>query len=180
MGYVGKATITLDEDREWRGRAQQCRGYPSEMKPSVAWALVGAQFGLLAGLVVLPPADLWPRTLATFVIAGILIAAGALVAGAGGMRLGPALTPTPIPKDGAELVTTGVYRFVRHPIYTGVLLAALGLVVLGASAGHIVGWIALFVVLSIKASSEETMLAERHSSYESYAKSTGRLIPKFC
>jgi protein-S-isoprenylcysteine O-methyltransferase Ste14 len=60
-----------------------------------------------------------------------------------------------------------------------VLLAALGLVVLGASAGHIVGWIALFAVLSVKASSEETMLAERHPGYESYAKSTGRLIPKF-
>lgn len=149
------------------------------MKPSVAWALVGAQFGLLAGLVVLPAGELWSRNVLTFVIGGLLIGAGVLVAGAGGMRLGPALTPTPIPKDGAELVTTGVYRYVRHPIYTGVLLAALGLVVLGASAGHIVGWIALFVVLSIKASGEEAMLAKRHPGYESYAKSTGRLIPKF-
>ncbi len=149
------------------------------MKPSVAWALVGAQFGLIAGLVVLPPGNLWPRVVATFVIAGVLIVAGVLVAGAGGMRLGPALTPTPIPKDGAELVTTGVYRFVRHPIYTGVLLAALGLVLLGASAGHIVGWITLFVVLSIKASGEEAMLAKRHPGYEAYKKSTGRLIPKF-
>ena len=148
------------------------------MKPSVAWALVGAQFGLIAGLVVLPAGNLWPRNAGTFAIAGILIATGVLIAGAGGMRLGPALTPTPIPKDGAELVTTGVYRFVRHPIYTGVLLAALGLVVLGASAGHIVGWIALFVVLSIKASGEEAMLAKRYSGYESYAESTGRLIPK--
>lgn len=148
------------------------------MKPSVAWALVGAQFGLIAGLIVLPAGDLWPRAVPTFVIAGVLIVGGVLVAGAGGMRLGPALTPTPIPKDGAELVTTGVYRYVRHPIYTGVLLAALGLVLLGASAGHIVGWIALFVVLSIKASGEEAMLAERHSGYEAYQQSTGRLIPK--
>lgn len=148
------------------------------MKPSVAWALVGAQFGLLAGLIVLPAGELWQRNVLTFVIAGVLIGVGVLVAGAGGMRLGSALTPTPIPKDGAELVTTGVYRFVRHPIYTGVVLAALGLVVLGASAGHIVGWIALFVVLSIKASGEEAMLAERHPGYEVYKKSTGRLMPK--
>ena len=148
------------------------------MKPSVAWALVGAQFGLIAGLIVLPAGALWSRNVLTFVIGGLLIGAGVLVAGAGGMRLGPALTPTPIPKDGAELVTTGVYRFVRHPIYTGVLLAALGLVLLGASAGHIVGWIALFVVLSIKASGEEAMLAERHPGYEAYQQSTGRLIPK--
>lgn len=148
------------------------------MKPSVAWALVGAQFGLLAGLIVLPAGNLWPRNLVTFVIAGVLIGAGVLVAALAGVRLGSALTPTPIPKEGAELVTTGVYRFVRHPIYTGVLLAALGLVVLGSSAGHIVGWLALFAVLSVKASGEEAMLAARHPGYESYAKSTGRLIPK--
>jgi protein-S-isoprenylcysteine O-methyltransferase Ste14 len=148
------------------------------MKPSVAWALVGAQFGLLAGLVVLPAGDLWPRNVVTFVIAGVLMGAGVLVAAAGGMRLGPALTPTPIPKEGAELVTSGIYRFVRHPIYSGVLLAALGLVILGSSAGHIVGWLALFVVLSVKASGEEAMLAKLHPGYDSYAKSTGRLIPK--
>ena len=149
------------------------------MKPSVAWALVGAQFGLLAGLIVLPAGDLWPRAVPTFVIAGVLIVAGALVVGVAGRGLGSALTPTPIPKDGAELVTTGPYRFVRHPIYTGVLLAASGLVLLGASAGHIVGWIALFVVLSVKASGEEAMLTKRYPGYESYAKVTGRLIPKF-
>jgi protein-S-isoprenylcysteine O-methyltransferase Ste14 len=148
------------------------------MKPSVAWALVGAQFGLLAGLVVLPAGDLWPRNVVTFVIAGVLMGAGVLVAAAGGMRLGPALTPTPIPKEGAELVTSGIYRFVRHPIYSGVLLAALGLVILGSSAGHIVCWLALFVVLAVKASGEESMLAKLHPGYDSYAKSTGRLIPK--
>jgi protein-S-isoprenylcysteine O-methyltransferase Ste14 len=114
----------------------------------------------------------------TFVIAGVLMGAGVLVAAAGGMRLGAALTPTPIPKEGAELVTSGIYRFVRHPIYSGVLLAALGLVILGSSAGHIVGWLALFVVLSVKASGEEAMLAKLHPGYDSYAKSTGRLIPK--
>ena len=148
------------------------------MKPSIAWALVGAQFGLLAGLVVLPAGELWPRNGLTLGIAGALLVAGVLLVALAGLRLGPALTPTPIPKEGAELVTTGVYRFVRHPIYTGVLLAALGLVVFGSSAGHIVGWIALYVVLSVKASGEETMLAKRHRGYERYQAVTGRLIPK--
>ncbi|CAB4642295.1 unannotated protein [freshwater metagenome] len=145
----------------------------------MAWALVGAQFGLLAGLIVLPAGDLWPRGAAAYVSAGALIVCGILVAGAAGVRLGPALTPTPIPKDGVALVTTGVYRWVRHPIYTGVLLAAFGLVVLGASGVHILGWLALFVVLSAKASGEEKMLSERHPGYARYASRTGRLIPKF-
>ena len=148
------------------------------MKPSVGWALVGAQFGLIAGLIVLPTGELWPRGVVSVVIALVLIVAGVALASLAGIRLGPALTPTPIPKEGAALVTTGVYRYVRHPISTGVLLAALGLVVLGASAGHLVGIIALFVVLSVKAAGEEAMLAEIHDGYDDYRRTSGRLIPK--
>lgn len=148
------------------------------MTPSTGWALVGAQFGLIAGLVVLPAGDLWARSVGSIALAVVLIMVGIVVAVLGGVRLGPALTPLPIPKDGAELVTSGVYRFVRHPIYTGVLSAALGLVVLGASAGHIVGWLALLVVLSLKASGEEVMLAQRHEGYPAYRKTSGRLLPR--
>jgi protein-S-isoprenylcysteine O-methyltransferase Ste14 len=148
------------------------------VKPSVAWALVGAQFGLIAGLIVLPAGELWSRGLLAVIFAAALIVAGVVVAALGGIRLGPALTPTPIPKEGAALVTTGVYRYVRHPIYSGVLLGTLGLVVLGASVAHILGWLALFVVLSVKASGEEAMLALRHDGYEAYRKTSGRLVPK--
>lgn len=148
------------------------------MKPSVGWALVGAQFGLIAGLIVLPAGNLWPRGGVSVALAVVLIVAGLVVVGLAGRRLGPALTPLPIPKDGAKLVTGGVYRYVRHPMYTGVLLAALGLMVLGASGGHLVGVIALFAVLSAKASGEEEMLAELHPGYGAYRTTSGRLIPK--
>jgi protein-S-isoprenylcysteine O-methyltransferase Ste14 len=148
------------------------------MNTSTAWALVGAQFGLIVGLIVLPPGDLWGQTLTGGVIAGVLIAVGVLVALAAGLRLGGALTPLPIPKEGQSLVTTGIYRFVRHPIYTGVLLAAAGLVVWGGSLAHIIGWLALYVVLSVKASGEEAMLAILHDGYEDYKKTSGRLLPK--
>jgi protein-S-isoprenylcysteine O-methyltransferase Ste14 len=148
------------------------------MKPSVAWALVGAQFGLIAGLIVLPAGELWPRGGVTVLVAAATIVAGVFVAGLGGVRLGPALTPLPIPKDGAQLVTSGIYRYVRHPIYSGVLLAALGLVILGSSAGHIAGWLALYGVLSVKAWGEEAMLSERHPTYGEYQKTSGRLIPR--
>lgn len=149
------------------------------MKPSVGWALVGAQFGLIAGLIVLPSGELWSRGGITVALAVVLIGGGIVVAGLAGIRLGPALTPSPIPKEGADLVTTGVYRFVRHPIYTGVLLAALGLVALGASVAHVVGAIGLFAVLSLKAVAEEAMLAERHRNYDEYRQKSGRIIPNF-
>jgi len=148
------------------------------MKPSTAWALVGAQFGLIIGLIVLPAGELWQRGTWAAVLAGVLVVAGIALAASAGLRLGPALTPLPIPKDGADLVTTGLYRWVRHPIYTGVLLAGLGLVVWGASLAHVIGFAALYVVLFAKSVGEEKMLASRHEGYAAYAATTGRLIPK--
>jgi protein-S-isoprenylcysteine O-methyltransferase Ste14 len=59
-----------------------------------------------------------------------------------------------------------------------VLLAALGLAVLGASVGHVIGVIALFTVLSVKASGEEAMLEEIHEGYEAYRRTSGRLVPR--
>ena len=39
------------------------------------------------------------------------------------LRLGRALTPTPMPAERGELQTGGLYRFVRHPGYAGMLVA---------------------------------------------------------
>lgn len=148
------------------------------MKRSTAWALVGAQFGLIIGLIVLPPGELWQRSAWAAVVAGVLVVAGIALAASAGLRLGPALTPLPIPKDGTDLVTTGLYRWVRHPIYTGVVLAGLGLVVWGASPAHVLGFAALYVVLFAKSVGEEKMLASRHEDYAAYVAKTGRLVPK--
>ena len=38
------------------------------------------------------------------------------------LELNTSLSPFPKPKNKASLVTTGVYRYIRHPIYTGILL----------------------------------------------------------
>lgn len=149
------------------------------MKPSLAWALVGTQFGLLAALVLLPPGGLWGRGLVVVVLSGLLIAGGLILVALAGFGLGRSLTALPIPKNDGQLVTTGLYRWVRHPIYTGVLLAALGLMVAGASVAHLVGFLALYVVLMTKAQLEEKLLAERYQEYEAYAQRTGRFFPRW-
>jgi protein-S-isoprenylcysteine O-methyltransferase Ste14 len=145
---------------------------------STGWALVGAQFGVLGALIVLPAGDLWSRQAVSISIAAILILAGLWLVAAGGFRLGRSLTPLPIPKEDGVLVTTGIYRFVRHPIYSGVLLAGLGLVAWGASLAHVVGWVSLWLILNLKAALEEKLLKERYGEYESYSLKTGRLLPK--
>lgn len=148
------------------------------MTPSTGWALVGAQFGLLAALIILPAGDLWSRGVLSAVAGGILVMMGVVVAALAGMRLGPNLTPLPIPKAEGELITGGFYRHVRHPIYSGVLLAAAGVVVFQASLAHIIGLVLLWAVLTAKAVGEEKMLAEKHEGYTEYAARTGRFFPR--
>jgi len=148
------------------------------MTPSTGWALVGAQFGLLAALVILPAGDLWSRGVFSAVAGGVVVMMGVVIAALAGMKLGPNFTPLPIPKAEGELITGGFYRYVRHPIYTGVLLAAAGVVVFQASLAHIIGFLLLWGVLTVKALGEERMLAEKYEGYTEYISATGRFFPK--
>jgi len=54
------------------------------------------------------------------------VGGGVLLGVIAGARLGGSLTPSPIPRESGELTTSGVYRFVRHPIYSALLLVGLG------------------------------------------------------
>ena len=81
-------------------------------------------------------------------------------------------------KQGHELVRTGPYRFVRHPIYTGLLTMCLGTAV---EIGQVRGWLALplmAVAFGIKLKQEERLLL-RHfpGEYPVYQKQAKSLIP---
>ncbi len=80
-------------------------------------------------------------------------------------------------REGHELVTTGPYRFVRHPIYTGILLALLGS---GLAAGVV--WFMFFVVgcpfFVFSAWQEERLMVQQFpGAYPEYRKRTSALIP---
>lgn len=147
------------------------------MKRSLPWVLVIAQFALLAGLAFVPQNSLWPVGTPALIGAIVLVVAGGVIALLGARGLGAALTATPVPKEGSQLVTTGIYSLVRHPIYTGLLVVGLGLVLLGSSVLHIVLWFALLALLAVKSRWEERMLAATHSDYAAYAAATGRFVP---
>ena len=152
-------------------------GTTRTLHPAAAWSLVGAQFVLLILLGFLPWGSLWQRGIDTLVLGLTLVALGGVLAVVAGTGLGRALTPTPVPRDSAELTTTGVYGFVRHPLYSGLLVLGLGLVVIGASWLHVLAWVALLVLLAAKARVEEWMLLERYDGYAQYAARVGRLVP---
>ncbi len=111
-------------------------------------------------------------------IAGVaLFLTGVLLFAAGVFKLGPNFTPVPFPKDEATLVETGPYGFVRHPMYSGALMAALGW------ALWVHGWLTigyalvLFLFFDIKSRREEKWLKEKFSGYEGYQRRVRKLIP---
>lgn len=142
-----------------------------------AWTLVAIQFVLLAALVALPRGDLWPLQWPQWILAGALLVGGLVLGAASGRALGRSLTPSPIPLSDGELVTSGVYQFVRHPIYTALLVLGVGLVVIGASLWHVAAYLLLVMLLAHKARAEERLLAQRYEGYAAYARSTGRFLP---
>jgi protein-S-isoprenylcysteine O-methyltransferase Ste14 len=122
----------------------------------------------------------WPDALEVpAVLAGaLLIAAGIALIVLGGVQLGSALTPLPAPREGAELAVGGVYLHVRHPIYGGVVLVALGWALLFASVVGVVLTLLLAAFLELKARREEAWLVAHHPEYEEYRRRTRRkLLP---
>lgn len=142
-----------------------------------AAGLVILQLLLLAALALEPFGSLWPRTMPVFITAGTLIFSGFFIALWGVIGLGSALTASPIPKDQAQLVTHGLYAIVRNPIYSGLMIAGAGLVAFGASWWHCATWVALVVLLAVKARWEERMLGAAHPDFAAYAVRVGRFIP---
>lgn len=78
-----------------------------------------------------------------------------------------------------ELVRRGPYRWIRHPIYTGMVLAMAGS---GVIRDHLKGWIGIAIVLAafyIKARREERFLSEEFGdSYREHSRRTGMFLPK--
>jgi protein-S-isoprenylcysteine O-methyltransferase Ste14 len=142
------------------------------------WLFVAAQAVLLAALVVTPgigPGWTVPAWLRW--IGFGLVAAGLAVVGVAAARLGPSLTPTPVPRAGGRLATAGLYRYVRHPIYSGVLLVVVGLMVRSGTAVTVAIGAFTIVFFNQKAAWEEARLSERYPDYRDYAARTPRFVP---
>jgi protein-S-isoprenylcysteine O-methyltransferase Ste14 len=107
-----------------------------------------------------------------------LAAVGVTVTVAAFPQLGGALTPLPEPRPGAELTTTGLYAWVRHPIYSGVLAMSWGWVLAHPTWGTAAAAAALSVLLATKARYEEGLLRQQFADYAQYAERTPRFVPR--
>jgi protein-S-isoprenylcysteine O-methyltransferase Ste14 len=159
---------------------EQAQLASGERNRRIGWALVAVQGVLLVLFLLLPkrrglfvPPDLLDVLGIIVMIAGLAVLLIAL------LSLGSALTPTPVPQDGAVLRTEGIYAVVRHPIYVGILLAGFGFILAVGSMWQVVLWVALAVFFYAKAFWEDRLLAERHGvAWFDYADHVSGFIPR--
>lgn len=82
-------------------------------------------------------------------------------------------------KVGHELIRTGPYRWVRHPIYSGMILAMFGTAVERRQIRGAIAFMLLYVGFLIKSRIEERAMKETFGAqYEEYSRSTGQILPK--
>jgi protein-S-isoprenylcysteine O-methyltransferase Ste14 len=141
-----------------------------------------ACFGLLAAAIALGPHDSGadPAATGTRQFLGYLFGmVGAVLLGSGiaELRRARALTAVPHPRPEAELVERGAYRLVRHPIYGGLILGALGLAVITPWPGTYAAVALLAIVLDLKRRPEERWLRDRFPGYAAYQARTKALLP---
>jgi len=137
---------------------------------------VGTQAVLLGAIGLVQPDQLSvPAIVSTIGI--ILIVAGLLIAGVSAFQLGHSLSVFPAPVPDGSLITTGLFGLVRHPIYTGVILAAVGWSLSRSSLIGMALCVVLFLFFDRKAAYEERQLAVQFPDYAAYRARTCKLIP---
>lgn len=111
--------------------------------------------------------------------------AGFVVSVAGGfvlllslVQLNINLSPFPTPKEETKLVRKGLYKYIRHPIYTAILLLFFGYGLYQSSLYKIFITILLAVLFYFKSIYEEKCLEEKFAEYKDYCNKTGRFFPK--
>jgi protein-S-isoprenylcysteine O-methyltransferase Ste14 len=96
------------------------------------------------------------------------------------LSLGANWSGTVTLKNQHELVRKGLYRWIRHPIYTGIALGMFGSAII---RGYLIGFVGAGLVLLgfyIKARKEESFLREEFGAgFDEHARQTGMFLPKF-
>ncbi len=142
------------------------------MKRLFSWVLVGLQFGLVTVLLFNMNLDVncWLCNV-LYIISRSLALWAVFV-----MKLGNFKIVPDVKVDGV-LVTEPPYKYIRHPMYTSLILVSLGMILSAYSNFTLLIWLGLVVVLFVKAKYEESLLIAKFPDYEKYCTNTKSFIP---
>jgi protein-S-isoprenylcysteine O-methyltransferase Ste14 len=142
------------------------------------WVIV--QLLLLAAILLVPSLSLLPLLVPLYPLGLLIGAAGLAISGLATWQLqkGRSLTPMPSPRSAATLLENGLYRHVRHPVYSGLLVWAFGMAVAAASVQHFLLFGLLWAFFQAKSAHEERLLALKFSDYPAYIARTPRFFPR--
>ena len=130
-----------------------------------------------AVLLFAPGRRIVPAVRALGIAGEVLALTGAALVLVAVAQMGKTIHVHPAPKAEASLVTTGIYRWFRHPIYTGMLLAVIGLSLCKPTLRVVIVSAAVIAFLVIKVQFEEKLLLERYPDYAEYRKRSWGLLP---
>jgi protein-S-isoprenylcysteine O-methyltransferase Ste14 len=121
-----------------------------------------------------------PDTFAVRTIGMIITVVGVSVTVWARICLGRNWSDKVVIKEDHELIRTGPYAYVRHPIYSGVLLGVAGTALAIGEWRGVLAFALLFTTYAIKAKKEERVLAGAFgAAFEEHARRTGFLLPRF-
>lgn len=138
----------------------------------LAWFMVFLQFSMLGLLIYtgpLMPSNIWSIIM---ILAGAFVGLWAIYT----IRLGN-LSIMPYVKEGGTMIAKGPYKYVRHPMYTGLILIAWALVIEHFTVGRAIFALLLTIALIVKLHIEETYLKKAFGLYSEYTKITRKLFP---
>lgn len=113
-------------------------------------------------------------------IVGLSISlAGLLVVILAILQLNKNLSPFPTPKDSSVLLQNGVFKLVRHPIYTGLIFLFFGYSIYKDSVFKLTITLLLIILFHNKTQYEEKQLQIKFPEYRTYKSKTGKFFPKW-
>lgn len=140
------------------------------------WVMVQAAL-MLAGVLAGPLGRSDWHSAAGRVAGAIAISLGAIVGIAGAIVLGRSRTVFPKPLADAVLVRCGIYRRMRHPLYTSVFLLHCGWGLVWQSPAAVLVAGLLLIFFDAKSRREEAWLRERFADYAEYQRQVRRFFP---
>jgi protein-S-isoprenylcysteine O-methyltransferase Ste14 len=169
LGTVALSWVAWKLQRNWANSAFVERGG--------LWVL--SQSVLMIGPIVL--AVVCPGTrvqLALRLAGGLLIAIGAFFGLAGVAALKGNRTAFPKPREHSRFIQHGIYAYVRHPLYTSVILVSAGWALTWGSSVALLLVLVMLPFFSAKANVEEGWLRQKFPEYNAYERRVRRFFPE--